>query len=261
MGLPAYPGQGKMLDGHVPLSTSYQNNWGKPCHDFMVTIIILIIYQHSKGSHYVGLDVRNGYDITRDAELQNLCSDYGFLQSLFLLLRIRPFGLAWLAIPCNSFSFMASSLHGRGFFCPFGNWGLYDWVRKGNVICSRSCIIIAVAVARSVLWFVENPLNSSLPYFPYLHHLMQQPWLGSVRASWWQPHLNRAKTATFRFIQVQMLSDLNTFFDFFVDFWGQTKINLAKEDGILRGVFPEATTWTFQCEPSLKKVHVVCFKG
>jgi len=170
-----------------------------------ILYIVLYVHRNTKGIsasvivefdgslHYsfdiVCLVPRSGYDYTKDPELQDLCLGFGFIRALYLLMRIKRYGLAWLAVPCNSFSFMASSQHCRKIFQPYGNWNLFDWVRTGNVLCTRSCILIAISLARTVTWFVENPLNSSLPHFPGLHHLLQLPCLTGVRISWSMPHL------------------------------------------------------------------------
>lgn len=124
-----------------------------------------------------------GYDISQDSVLQDLGLFFGFLKALLNVLRIKPRGLCWLAIPCNSFGWMAFSQHLRQWCNPYG-CPLRPWVWQGNLLCSRACLLIAVAVCRGVTWFVENPLQSSIHSWPYLNYLMYNTWLNSRRTSW-----------------------------------------------------------------------------
>ena len=107
----------------------------------------------------------------------------GFMQSLKLMLRICQRGLSWVALPCGSFSFMSSSGHKRSFWNPYGclQW---QFVHLGNTICARSCLLIALAISRSVVFYVENPGRSALNYWPFINHLMAMPSLNSQRTSW-----------------------------------------------------------------------------
>ncbi len=126
---------------------------------------------------------RQGYDLSKDDVLQNVALKFGFLQALLYVLRIKDKGLAWLAVPCNAFTFMSSSQHRRSWASPYGS-PMFPWVHLGNIVCSRSCLIIVVAIARSVTFFVENPLLSSLQCWPYINFLMHNPWINSHRTSW-----------------------------------------------------------------------------
>ena len=137
---------------------------------FSLSVSILISY-------------RQGYDISQDSVLQDLGLFFGFLKALLNVLRIKPRGLCWLAIPCNSFGWMAFSQHLRQWCNPYG-CPLRPWVWQGNLLCSRACLLIAVAVCRGVTWFVENPLQSSIHSWPYLNYLMYNTWLNSRRTSW-----------------------------------------------------------------------------
>ena len=89
----------------------------------------------------------------------------------------------WLAVPCNSFSFMSISQHMRSFLKPYGDL-TFAFVQAGNCICTRSCMLILVALARNVVWMIETPLRSSLDVWPFLNHIIHQQWLGCHRTSW-----------------------------------------------------------------------------
>lgn len=127
--------------------------------------------------------IRQGFDLGKDEVMQDLTLKFGFLGALSYVLRIKKRGLAWLAIPCNSFTFMSSSQHQRSWFAPFGS-SFYPWVHLGNMVCARTCLLIAVAICRSVTFFVENPLRTSLDCWPYLNFLMHNHWLSPHRTSW-----------------------------------------------------------------------------
>eukprot|EP00435_Cladocopium_sp_Y103_P017172 s3511_g4.t1 len=124
-----------------------------------------------------------GFDLSQDPVLQDVTLLFGFLQALAYVLRIQVRGLAWLALPCNSFTFVSSSQHQRSWDLPYG-CGHYGWVWMGNCICARTCLLLLVATARSVTWFLENPLRSAVHVWPYLNFLMGNSWLNTRRTSW-----------------------------------------------------------------------------
>lgn len=135
------------------------------------------------------LDIpRQGYDCEKDAVFHDITLVSGFVASLALVLRIKVRGLCWLGIPCQSFTFMSSSQHKRTWSDPYGCL-CYPFVHMGNTICSRSCMVMLVALARSVSFFVENPLNSSLNCWPFMNYIMHLPGFNGVRTSWCGPQL------------------------------------------------------------------------
>ena len=130
--------------------------------------------------------VRQGFDLCKDPVLQDVTLLFGFISALGYVLRIRFRGLNYMALPCNSFSFMTSSQHQRTWNSPYGS-PCFPWIHLGNCICSRSCILALVAIARSVAFFIENPLQSALQRWPFVNYLMGLPWLNSHRTSWSDP--------------------------------------------------------------------------
>ena len=113
---------------------------------------------------------RQGYDVSMDA-LQDIGLVLGFLNALHLMLRIRAKGLAWLAIPCNSFNFMSSSQHQRSFWQPYGNQHM-PWVVMGNEVCTRSSMLILVGIVRRVVFFCgeSNSKHNQLLALFQPHH-------------------------------------------------------------------------------------------
>ena len=117
--------------------------------------------------------------------LQDLTGTLGFLTALSLMLRVELGGLATLAIPCNSFGYMASSQHGRSYINPLGD-PRFAFVQIGNIISLRATMLIALAVIRGVYYFVENPERSSIAVHPWFVFMMSNPGLfGMQRTFWW----------------------------------------------------------------------------
>lgn len=130
-----------------------------------------------------GLQLRQGYDVGKEPVMHDMLLTCGFLKALSLALRVRRRGLCFLALPCGSFSFMSSSGHCRTAFQPYGNL-TRAFVITGNQICSRTCIVILVALCRSVHFFLENPLASAVNFWPFINYLIQLPGFQSHRTSW-----------------------------------------------------------------------------
>lgn len=133
-------------------------------------------------------DLRQGFDIAKEPVFHDVNLVLGFISSLALVLRIKFRGLAWLAIPCHAFTRMSISQHRRSVANPYGCCE-FPFVINGNTICTRSCLLVLVCIARSVYWFTENPLQSSLNLWPFFNHLMAMKWLNGNRTSWWKPYL------------------------------------------------------------------------
>lgn len=72
-----------------------------------------------------------------------------------------------LALPCNSNSFMTSSVHKRWALMPHGAEG-EELVVNGNAIAYRTVL----AIARSVQWAVENPGGSKCMLLPTFYQLI-----------------------------------------------------------------------------------------
>ena len=89
-------------------------------------------------------ELRQGFDLDKEAVLHDITLVFGFLTSLMLMLRLKDQGLAWMAIPCQSFTFMSSSGHQRSWQLPYGCTGM-PFVQLGNCICSRTCLLLVLA--------------------------------------------------------------------------------------------------------------------
>lgn len=105
------------------------------------------------------------------------------------VLRIQFGGLFYLALPCNSFTWMCWSQHQRSVDLPFGNEADYEFVRSGNRIAYRSSLLIILAIVRRVTWMLENPGGSRCIYLPVIQRLLQFKLLGSMQMRWWGSQL------------------------------------------------------------------------
>ena len=133
--------------------------------------------------------LRQGFDIERNEVIEDLTGTMGFLKGVSLCLRLQRRGLLYMGLPCNSHTFMSCSQHKRGYFRPCGD-ETYGFVVEGNMIAFRAGILILLAIARSVVWLLENPGNSRCVYLPVLEYLLKfQNLLGSSRTGWSGPYL------------------------------------------------------------------------
>jgi len=132
--------------------------------------------------------LRQGVDVIKGGMVHDMLDPLGMLYSLKQALRCKVRGLGLFAVPCNSFNWMSSSQHCRHFTHPWGNCE-HVWVRDGNVLASRSCLIILVLIARSCFWMTENPDRSHLSNMPPLMHVMTIAEMLPLRIPWWWPQI------------------------------------------------------------------------
>ena len=126
--------------------------------------------------------------VTRHPE-HDLGSTLGLLLALQQTLRLQRSGLLWMGPPCSSFGFMASSCHKRTMVQPMGDT-TRQFVRTGNLLSSRATLLALVALSRSVFYFLENPGQTMLEYFPYVRFLMSLDYLNcrltqGLTVRWW----------------------------------------------------------------------------
>ena len=129
---------------------------------------------------------RQTIDFMDDGCSKDLLNDVGFLFAIRQVLRVVEGGLAYFGLPCNSYGFMSSSLHGRGPQQPFGR-SCHSFVQQGNILAARMCLLLMLCVARGIRFMVENPDRSALSIYPYLQHLMSFHQLKPQRIFWWGP--------------------------------------------------------------------------
>ena len=134
-----------------------------------------------------GVDLRQSCDMTKDAVIQNLSETIGLLWFLKAALRTKKGGLGLLGTPCNSFNWMSSSQHCRSFADPCGALS-YPFVVLGNILGSRSCLVILTLIARSVYFMLENPDRSKLAVLPPVMHIMSISEIIPLRVFWWGAH-------------------------------------------------------------------------
>lgn len=132
--------------------------------------------------------MRQGVDYVTDGCAHDLLSTTGFLYAIRQILRVKEGGLNFWGLPCNSFSFMARSLHQRTADSPFGCQH-HGFVIAGNILATRMVCLIALAIVRRLRFFVEQPDRSMAIVFPYLMHIMSFTQIEPQRVFWWMPYL------------------------------------------------------------------------
>lgn len=103
---------------------------------------------------------------------EDILTVHGFFQCVQHTMRLEQFGLLFLGVPCNSFSWMSSSQHQRGESNGFMGNTSYEWVELMNAVAVRAAICIAIALSRKCYFMIENPRQSTLPDFPYYGFLL-----------------------------------------------------------------------------------------
>ena len=131
----------------------------------------------------LGLSLRQGVDYETDGCCHDLLGNIGFMFAVRQILRIKEGGLGYWALPCNSFSFMAKSLHQRTSGDPFG-CNHHGFVVAGTILATRMVALLMLCVCRQVKFFVEQPDRSAAAVFPYLQHLLSFPQVDPQRVFW-----------------------------------------------------------------------------
>ncbi len=72
---------------------------------------------------------------------------------------------------------------GRDIFNDYlGNYG-YDFVKCGNLLCSRLALLLILCYAKGIRWVVEQPEGSSLPHHPRFQYVIgigKVPWFNCI---------------------------------------------------------------------------------
>ena len=123
--------------------------------------------------------------------MEDLGNSQGFMRALQLILRLKPGGLLFAGLPCNSFAFMSRGSHKRTLDNPMG--ANHGFVVTGNMLASRSCLLFLVALIRSTCWALENPARSTVPFFPYVEKMMGLPLFRHASVFWWCPQYMTGK--------------------------------------------------------------------
>lgn len=125
-----------------------------------------------------------GVDHETDGCSHCLLGDIGFMYAIRQILRLKEGALGFWGLPCNSFGFMARSLHQRSNSSPFG-CGHHAFVQCGNILITRMVALMMLMVSRQVRWMLEQPDRSAAAICPYLQHLLSFPHVEPHRVFWW----------------------------------------------------------------------------
>ena len=131
--------------------------------------------------------MRQGYDLESDPVYQNLDSNTGLLKALSLVLRLLPQGLFFGGVPCDSFGWMSGPTHCRSALEPFGATKR-AFVYRGNILCTRFCMLALLGICRGVVWALENPLRTAIQHMPPLQFILR-PEFRCMMVTWFQPQI------------------------------------------------------------------------
>lgn len=82
-------------------------------------------------------------------------------------MRCKVGSLAFMGLPCSAHVFMSSGTTRKSRSNPRGDMTT-SCGRHGNLLASRTAILVLVCVARRVWWGVEQPATSVAPFLHYM---------------------------------------------------------------------------------------------
>ena len=97
-------------------------------------------------------DIRNGRAF-------DFLANSGFALAANSVGRLQPNGIAPLGPTCSSWVFLSRSSSKRNYLYPIGCEEL-DWVRAGNVMASRVCLLLLLIVYAQCTFLLEQPVSS-----------------------------------------------------------------------------------------------------
>lgn len=111
----------------------------------------------------------------------------GFLVCLQYILRMKPGSLLFAGVPCSGHVWISQGSTGKSKNNPRGNMSK-QCTRDANKIACRFSLAAILAAVRQVLWLVEQPGSSVLPYLPYITYLLR---LDTVSSSFMMGRIQR----------------------------------------------------------------------
>jgi hypothetical protein len=113
------------------------------------------------------------FDVKNDPVYQSLNSDMGFVAAIHYNLKIACGG-GFLAAPvCSSWVWVNRATAGRSISQPLGKWR-HPYVHRANIQVSRLVILCWMAMARGLMWVVEQPKGSLLEHHPRWQELTRR---------------------------------------------------------------------------------------
>lgn len=84
-------------------------------------------------------------------------------------------------VPCSLLVFISRGTSKRNVY-PHGIMGDPDSevTKLSNLVLSRFCLLVLVAISRNVFWAIEQPSSSLLPQTPYYSYLLNLSQLNTV---------------------------------------------------------------------------------
>ena len=133
--------------------------------------------------------------------------------ALWTLLHCQEDALIWLATVCTSFSSMNLGTSKRSPTTPYGDCSRRHVV-VGNLLASRSILLIMVATCLRLRWYLEQPGSSIINWYPRFEDLVTM--FPCWQAAWWQRHY-KSLTPILGLLERRFLSlfEGNSISDFF----------------------------------------------
>ncbi|CAJ1372520.1 unnamed protein product [Effrenium voratum] len=125
----------------------------------------------------VALDLEMGKSGEMGEDAYNMLHPIGFAHSLFQVCRLKPGRSGLLAAPvCSTWVYMSRGSTGRSLGNPGGD-PRFPATNSGNVLCSRTLVLLWIAAALQCWWVLEQPQGSLME-----HYAPFQAFLKRVRA-------------------------------------------------------------------------------
>lgn len=114
-----------------------------------------------------------GLDIVCNPLYHDITLSSGFLYALWVVLSLKPNGLAWFATVCSTWVFLSRNSTGRSASEPLGRTH-FEQVDNGNIQTGRSSLLALLTMCLGSFWALEQPASSLMfchPGFAYIRHV------------------------------------------------------------------------------------------
>lgn len=145
--------------------------WG-PSHEISHLELFAGECSVTRGEFQEGRTDSIALDITHDPVTMDLTTPTGFLTACYHATCLRV-GAGLLAAPvCSSFVYMSSGTSQRSHAQPLGQTK-YPSVAQGNLLASRTLVIILIAASLNVWWLLEQPQGSWMELHPLFQEVLR----------------------------------------------------------------------------------------
>ena len=114
-----------------------------------------------------------GIDIILNPLHHDLTLSSGFVYALWMVMNLKPDGLAWFATVCSTWVYLSRNSTGRSAADPLGRT-CFEQVDNGNLQVGRSSLLALLTMCLGSFWALEQPASSLMlchPGFAYIRHV------------------------------------------------------------------------------------------